>query len=87
MTGGLSLTPAQGGSRPDPAAIEVPAGALQEYVGHYQVSYHEETATAIYLRNGALVMDAERVYPTVLKAESKDHFFCAGITGAHSLPA
>lgn len=78
MTGGLSLTPAQGGSRPDPAAIEVPAGALQEYVGHYQVSHHEETATAIYLRNGALVMDAERVYPTVLKAESKDHFFAPG---------
>ena len=62
----------------DPVAIRISAADLQEYVGRYESSDNPDAAVAVYLRNGQLTIDGERVFPMPLQGEARDRFFSPG---------
>ncbi len=75
---GLAYSQAARQPAPDPAAMEMSASQLLVYVGQYRLANHPETTLAVYLKDGSLTVDSERMFPISLKAESPDHFFAPG---------
>ena len=56
------------------AAAVSPGEGVAGYVGHYQRDGNPDQVDAVYVRNGALTIDEERLYPAVWTAESSDRF-------------
>ena len=75
-----SVVSAQRGklSFPDPVAVAVPTSTLAGYVGHYRRDDAPDTVEAVYLSNGVLMVDAERLFPQALRADATDRFFQPG---------
>ena len=66
------------GAIKDPASITLPAATLAAYTGRYQRDDAPDTVEAVYLKNGILTVDGERLFPQMLLAEAPDRFFQTG---------
>ncbi len=75
-----SVLPAQLATAPanDPASITLPAATLADYTGRYRRDDAPDDVEAVFLKDGVLTIDGERLFPQMLKAEAPDRFFQPG---------